>query len=111
LETYNKQYSTNITFKDRLVEPSLHSGLISGFTDAEGCFYGRVKSCLTSKLKRAPHLTFQISQKEFFIIKILRDIFLNVTQPSVSTCEDNNVIGQNEVIKDLILKNIHYDKS
>lgn len=57
-----------ITFKDCLVKPSLSSGWISGFSDyapsklKEGCFYGRVKS-LTSKLKRAPHLTFQISQK------------------------------------------------
>lgn len=111
LETYNKQYSTNITFIDRLVEPSVHSGWISGFTDAEGCFYGRVKSCWTSKLKRAPHLTFQINQKELYIIKILRDIFLNVSQPSTYTCEYKNVIGQNEVFKDLTLKNINYDKS
>lgn len=111
LETYNKQYSMNITFKDKLVKPSLHSGWISGFTDAEGCFYGRVKS-LTSKLKRAPHLTFQISQKEFYIIKILRDIFLNVSLPSVSiSCEDKNEVVQSEAIKDLSVKNINYDKS
>ena len=77
LDIYNKQYSMKITFKDKLVKPSLSSGWISGFSDAEGCFYGRVKSCLTSKLKRAPHLTFQISQKEIYIIKTLRDIFLN----------------------------------
>lgn len=112
LETYNKQYSMNITFKDRLVMPSLYSGWISGFTDAEGCFYGRVKNCL-SKLKRAPHLTFQISQKEFYIIKILRDIFLsegNVSLPFVSISE-NNKIDQGEIIKDLSLKNIKYDKS
>nr|YP_008965378.1 GIYYIG [Rhynchosporium commune]AHC02364.1 GIYYIG [Rhynchosporium commune] len=111
LETYNKQYSTNITFKDRLLEPSLQSGWISGFADAEGCFYGRVKSCLTSKLKRAPPLTFQITPKEFYIIKILRDIFLNLSQPSASTCEDKYVKGHNEIIKDLTLKNINYDKS
>lgn len=101
----------NIIFKDRLVKPSLYSGWIYGFTYAEGCFYGRVKSCLTSKLKRAPHLTFQISQKEFYIIKILRDIFLNVSLPSVFTCENNNEMGENTVIKDLNLKNINYDKS
>lgn len=111
LDTYNKQYSMNITFKDRLVKPSLHSGWISGFTDAEGCFYGRVKSCLTSKLKRAPHLTFQISQKEFYIIKILRDIFINISQPSAYICENNKKIDKTEVIKDLKLRNINYDKS
>ncbi len=65
LETYNKLYSMNIPFKDRLVKPSLSSGWISGFSDAECSFTGRVKSCWSSKLIRAPHLTFQISQKEF----------------------------------------------
>ena len=59
--TYNKQYGMNILFKDKLVKPSLFSGWISGFSDAEGCFYGRVKSCLTSRLRRAPHLTFQVN--------------------------------------------------
>ena len=80
-----------IPFKDKLVKPSLHSGWISGFVDAEGCFYGRVKNCSTSKLRRAPHLTFQVSQKEFDIIKTLRDVFLNTDS--------------------LDLKNVSYDKS
>ena len=91
LKTYNKQYNMDITFIDRLIEPSLFSGWISGFTDAEGCFYGRVKTCLTSQLRKAPHLTFQISQKELYIIKKLRLVFLN------QNGED--------------LKNIKYDKS
>ena len=91
LDTYNKQYNMNIVFKDKLVKPDLSSGWISGFSDAKSCFTGRVKNCWSSKLKRAPHLTFQISQKEFYIIKILRDLFLN---------------------KDSFdLKNIKYDKS
>jgi len=60
LDTYNKLYSMNIPFKDRLVKPSLSSGWISGFSDAECSFTGRVKSCWSSKLRRAPHLTFQI---------------------------------------------------
>jgi hypothetical protein len=91
LNTHNKQYDMNITFKDQLIRPSLHSGWISGFADAEGCFYGRVKSCITSKLRKRPHLTFQVSQKEFDIIKTLRDIFLNT--------------------ETLDLKNVKYDKS
>lgn len=91
LDTYNNQYGMNIIFLDNLVKPSLYSGWISGFSDAEGCFFGRVKNCLTSKFKRAPLLTFQITQKEMYIIKTLRDIFLN----------PNN----------LDLKNIKYDKS
>ena len=91
LNRYNKQYNKHVAFKDRLVKPSLHSGWISGFVDAEGCFYGRVKSCNTSILRRAPHLTFQVSQKEFDIIKTLRDLFLNTDT--------------------LDLKNVRYDKS
>ena len=74
---YNEQYNINIIFKNQLVKPSLDSSWISGFVDVEGCFYGRVKSCSTSKLRKAPHLTFQVSQKEYYIIKTLRDIFLN----------------------------------
>ncbi len=91
LNTYNEQYNMNITFKDQLVKPSLDSGWISGFVDAEGCFYGRVKSCSTSKLRKAPHLTFQVSQKEYDIIKSLRDLFLNTDTSD--------------------LKNVRYDKS
>ena len=96
LYTYNKQYGMNILFKDKLVKPSLFSGWISGFSDAEGCFYGRVKSCWTSRLRRAPHLTFQVSQKEIYIIKIIRDIFL----------VSEGLVAQNNSD----LKNIKYDK-
>lgn len=94
LDTYNKQYgaSEKITFKDKLIKPSLFSGWISGFCDAEGCFYGMGKNCLTSRLKKAPYLTFQIAQKDIYIIKTLRDIFL---------CLE----GKTD------LKNIKYDKS
>jgi len=51
---------------------------------------GRVKKCKTYKLRLAPHLTFSISQKEFYIIKVLRKIFLNIEEGT---------------------KNINYDKS
>lgn len=91
LDIYNQQYTMNIAFKDQLIKPSLYSAWISGFSDAEACFYGRVKTCKTSKLKRAPHLTFQVSQKEFEILKALTGIFLN---------HDG-----------LDLKNLSYDKS
>jgi hypothetical protein len=91
LNTYNEQYNMSILFKNHLVKPCLHSSWLSGFVDAEGCFYGRVQSCYLSRLRKAPHLTFQVSQKEFRIIKTLRDLFLNTNS--------------------LNLKNIHYDKS
>lgn len=93
LDTYNKQYDMNLIFKDKLVKPCLFSGWISGFSEAEGCFYGRVKSCLTSRLRRAPHLTFQVSQKEIYIVKTIRDIFLYIDQNNSD------------------LKNIKYDKA
>jgi len=91
LNIYNKQYSMNVSFKDQLIQPNLNTAWISGFVDAEGSFYGRVKSCHTSKLKKAPHLTFQVSLKELEIIKALRNAFLN--------------------IKTSDLKNVGYDKS
>lgn len=89
LDTYNKQYGMSITLKKKLVKPSLYSGWISGFADAEGCFYGRVKNCLTSKLKKAPYLTFQISQKDFYIIKTLQVIFFN--QKGSERVSDKNI--------------------
>lgn len=102
LETYNNQYSMDIPLKDRLVKPSLDSGWISGFSDAEGCFTGRVKNCRTSRLKRAPHLTFQVSQKEFYIIETLRDIFLE------QGVAELDLTGN---IPNKSLKNINYNKS
>jgi hypothetical protein len=76
LNTFNSQYNKNIQFIDRLIIPCLNSGWLSGFTDAEGCFTGRVKKCRTYKLRQGPHLTFSISQKELYIIKILKSIIL-----------------------------------
>jgi hypothetical protein len=77
LTMFNIQYSENIICVNNLIIPSLSHVWISGFSDAEGCFYSRVKECKTSKIGRAPHLTFSISQKELYIIKVLRDLFLN----------------------------------
>lgn len=82
LLTYNKQYAQEISSVNSLIIPDLNHFWITGFSDAEGCFNGRVKDCRTSKLKKAPHLTFSISQKEFYIIKVLRDLFLNPVDKS-----------------------------
>lgn len=92
LETYNKQYNMNITFKDRLVKPSLYSGWISGFSESEGCFYGAntIKSSLTYKLKIAPYLTFQIYNKEIYIIKTLRNIFLYKNNSDLNNIKYDN---------------------
>lgn len=78
LNTYNNQYNSSVVFIDRLVRPSLLTSWISGFCDAEASFTGRVKRCNTSKLKRAPHLTFSVSHKELYILKVLREIFLEM---------------------------------
>lgn len=91
LNVFNNQYKKNILFKDRLVLPSLSTRWLTGFIDAEGCFTGRVKKCKSYKLRRGPHLTFSISQKELYILKEIREILIN-----------DNIIG---------LKNINFDKS
>ena len=83
LEVYNKQYNNYIEFNTRLIKPSLNSAWLSGFIDAEGSFQGRVKSCKTSKLKNAPHLTFSITQKEVNILRDIRFLFLGKTTKNI----------------------------
>jgi len=76
LNVFNEQYKENIIWIDRKVKPSLRTAWLSGFIDAEGHFGGRVKYCRTSKLKKAPHLALTIGQKEFYILSIIRNIFI-----------------------------------
>jgi hypothetical protein len=119
LDTYNNQYDMKITFKDMLVKPSLFSGWISGFAEANVFFYGRrEKDCLTSKLKRAPHLTFKISHQEIHIIKTLRDIFLLKESSVASSARfvSYEALSQRSLsappeVETSRLKNINYDKS
>ena len=77
LEIYNLQYKENISFLNLKRKPSLDTKWLTGFIDAEGCFTGRVKSCHTSRLKKAVHLALTISQKEKEIISNIRDLFIN----------------------------------
>lgn len=76
LTAFNKQYSENKEIKDNNIKPSLETGWLSGFIDAEGHLGGRVKYCRTSKLKKAPHLSLTISQKEEFILSGIRELFI-----------------------------------
>lgn len=39
LESYNKYYKTDIILKENKLKPSFNNGWLSGFIDAEGCFY------------------------------------------------------------------------
>ena len=76
LSVFNTQYNRNVELTQSVVKPSLNTAWLSGFIDAEGSFTGRVKYCRTSRLKRAPHLTFSLSQKEFSILFNIRELFL-----------------------------------
>jgi len=75
LTTFNKQYGEDIKWINRKVQPSLFTGWLSGFIDAEGHLGGRVKYCRTSKLKKAPHLSLTISQKELYILSLIGEVF------------------------------------
>ena len=57
--------------------PSLSSGWLADFIDAEGFFTGRVKYCRTSLLKKAPQLALEISQKEYYILVCIRNLFIH----------------------------------
>ena len=83
LITFNNQYKKDIKFNDRIVRPSLKTSWLSGFIDAEGCFIARVKNCKTSKLKKAPHLCFSITQKQPDILIIIRYLFLGKTEKNI----------------------------
>ena len=77
LTTFNNQYKENVVWIDRKVKPSLHTAWLTGFIDAEGHLGGRVKYCRTSKLRKAPHLSLTISQKEFYILYLIKNLFVN----------------------------------
>nr|YP_009574398.1 hypothetical protein [Arthrobotrys musiformis]QBM31515.1 hypothetical protein [Arthrobotrys musiformis]QBM31665.1 hypothetical protein [Arthrobotrys musiformis] len=91
LLTFNQQYKMDINYKNNLIIPSLSNSWISGFFDALGCFNGRIKNCKKNKFNKVPYLSFSIKYNEFYIIKLLRDVFLNTQKKN--------------------LNNIKYDKS
>ena len=77
LNAFNKQYKENIKYIDKRVVPCLNTAWLSGFIDAEGSFSGRIKYCRTSILRKAPHLSLTICQKEYFILSLIRKLFID----------------------------------
>lgn len=83
MDVFNAQYNVNTKFNPRVVKPSLSSSWLSGFIDAEGSFQARVKACRTSRLRKSPHLTLSISQKELNILTSIRELFLGETNKNL----------------------------
>ena len=75
LECYNEIYNENIKFIDKINTPNLNEGWISGFTDAEGSFMGRMRITKKSEVKTYPNLIFQITQKDKVILEKIRFAF------------------------------------
>jgi len=61
LETFNKTYNTNICFINKVNDPTLNNGWLSGFTDAEGCF--NVSVVKRSETYNQIHVRYILSQK------------------------------------------------
>jgi hypothetical protein len=76
LTTFNKQYNENKKLIVKNIKPSLQIAWLSGFIDAEGHLGGRIKYCKTSKLRKAPHLSLTIGQKEQYILSDIRELFV-----------------------------------
>lgn len=93
LNTYNELYNKNVIFKDQLVKISLQSGWLSGFIDGEStnCFCGLISNSSILNPSSISFLKFEVFQTDFYLIKSIRDVFLN--------------------IETLELKNIKYDKN
>ncbi len=76
IDCFNLQYKEQIIWKKNLIILTLDNAWLSGFTDAEGSFYGRVKVSKSNILGKQPMLTFSITQKSLQIINIIKELFL-----------------------------------
>jgi len=75
IKCYNDIYKENINFIDNLNQPNINNGWISGFTDAEGSFTGRLRTTKKSQVNTYPNLIFQIAQKDKIILEKIRFAF------------------------------------
>jgi len=64
LDAFNQYYNTNIPARSAASDPTLNSGWLSGFTDAEGCF--TVSVIKRSEKYNQVFVRFVLSQKEEF---------------------------------------------
>jgi hypothetical protein len=77
LSVLNKQYSCFIEKIESEIQPSFKNAWLSGFIDAEGCFFYStgVKPCHTSKLGKNLFIDFSISQKQKDVLSLIRCLF------------------------------------
>ena len=75
LECYNEIYKDNIILINKINTPNINDNWISGFTDAEGSFIGRLRNTKKSQVKTYPNLIFQITQKDKIILEKIRFAF------------------------------------
>nr|YP_007507058.1 endonuclease [Ceratocystis cacaofunesta]YP_009704197.1 endonuclease [Ceratocystis fimbriata]YP_009710349.1 endonuclease [Ceratocystis albifundus]AFO38112.1 endonuclease [Ceratocystis cacaofunesta]QEN73760.1 endonuclease [Ceratocystis fimbriata]QFX74851.1 endonuclease [Ceratocystis albifundus] len=92
LNTFNDLYNMNVYFKDQLVKISLESGWLSGFIDGDStnCFLDLRSDNSTlnasSNLLGTAGCKLEIFHKDFYVIKSIRDVFLNL-----NTLESKNI--------------------
>lgn len=107
LKYYNIIYKENIELINKLNTPTINDGWISGFTDAEGSFMGRLRSTRKSTVKTYPNLIFQLAQKDSEILIRIREVFLGPT--SLYVYYDKSWEGYRFCLESL--KNLSYIKS
>lgn len=75
LNCYNEIYKDNIILINNINTPDSNDSWISGFSDAEGSFLGRLRSTKKNQVKTYPNLIFQITQKDKTILEKIRFAF------------------------------------
>lgn len=64
LESFNKYNKTDIILKENKLKPSFNNGWLSGFIDAEGCFYSYYKDKTEINKYNKVSLRIILSQRE-----------------------------------------------
>lgn len=88
LNFFNKQYSSEVSFIDSPIKPSLTTCWLSGYIDAIGSFTGRIENSKELN-SRTPYLTFFIYQREFYILSVISKV-LNVNIKNIKHSKDKD---------------------